>query len=136
MQLACDPLIGENDFTSFCRRPPDVDGRDDPSMRRRVMMSRWTDISAEMGSFTTDQTVLRFEIRANAFCHQMVRSIVALMIDVGVGKRHAGDIRPIMRSRDRSLIPTLAPARGLTLWEVGYPASSDDGTRGTATARR
>ena len=117
MQLACDPLIGENDFTSFCRKPPVVDGQGDPSMHRRVMLARWSDVG-------TDDApgVLRFEIRANAFCHQMVRSIVGLMIDVGHGKRHAGEIRGLMRARDRASMPSLAPAHGLMLWEVGYPA--------------
>ena len=119
MQLACDPLIGENDFTSFCRKPPLVAGQGEPPMHRRVMLARWTDVS-------TDDApgVLRFEIRANAFCHQMVRSIVGLMIDVGHGKRHAGEIRGLMRARDRAVMPSLAPAHGLMLWEVGYPGEA------------
>lgn len=130
LRLACDPLIGENDFTAFCRMPPRQPGQGEPSMHRRVMVAKWTDV----GTVDTPG-LLRFEIRANAFCHQMVRSIVALMIDVGLGKRHAGDIRPIMRSRDRALIPTLAPAHGLSLWEVGYPASTAGDTPGNATVR-
>ncbi len=120
MQLACDPLIGENDFSSFCRRPDSVEGQPEPSLHRYVMLARWTDVSTEMSAFT-DQRVLRFEIRANAFCHQMVRSIVGMMIDVGQGSKHAGDVRGIMRARDRRAAPRLAPAHGLTLWEVGYP---------------
>ncbi len=117
MQLACDPLIGENDFTSFCRKPALIAGEREASMRRRVMLARWSDVS------TADEPgLLRFEIRANAFCHQMVRSIVGLMIDVGHGKRHAGEIRGLMRARDRALMPSLAPAHGLILWEVGYPS--------------
>jgi tRNA pseudouridine38-40 synthase len=120
MQLACDPLIGENDFTSFCRKPKSSNGQE-PSMHRRVMLARWTDVSDEMDAFSTDQRVLRFEIRANAFCHQMVRSIVGTMVDVGLAKCHAGDIRTIMRARDRKAAAvTLAPAHGLILWEVGY----------------
>lgn len=116
MQLACDPLIGENDFTSFCRKPPLIDGVGEPSLRRRVMLAKWSDIST-----VETAGLLRFEIRANAFCHQMVRSIVGLMIDVGLGKRHAGEIRSLMGARDRAVMPSLAPARGLMLWEVGYP---------------
>jgi tRNA pseudouridine38-40 synthase len=120
MQLACDPLIGENDFTSFCRKPKSSNG-EEPSMHRRVMLARWTDVSNEMDAFSTDQRVLRFEIRANAFCHQMVRSIVGTMVDVGLGKCRAGDVRTIMRARDRKAAAvTLAPAHGLILWEVGY----------------
>jgi len=120
MQLACDPLIGEHDFSSFCRRPPQIDGAGEPSMSRRVMIARWTDVSAEMGALTTDQRVLRFEIRANAFCHQMVRSIVGTMIQIGIGNLHAGQLTGIMRAKDRRAAPILAPAHGLNLWEVGY----------------
>jgi len=64
--------------------------------------------------------VLRFEIRANAFCHQMVRSIVGTMIQVGTGTLHAGQLTGIMRAKDRRAAPILAPAHGLNLWEVGY----------------
>jgi len=120
MQLACDPFIGENDFTSFCRKPKLGNG-EEPSMHRRVMLARWTDVSDEMTAFTTDQRVLRFEIRANAFCHQMVRSIVGTMVEVGLGVCHAGDIRTIMRAKDRrAAATTLAPPHGLVLWNVGY----------------
>ena len=119
MQLACDPLIGEHDFSSFCRRPQRADDQPEPSMSRRVMLARWTDVTEQMESLT-DQRVLRFEIRANAFCHQMVRSIVGTMIQVGIGNCHAGDIRGILRSGDRRAAPNLAPAHGLSLWEVGY----------------
>lgn len=120
MRLACDPLIGENDFTSFCRKPPVAEGDPEPSLRRRVMLARWSDVSQEMSALT-DQRVLRFEIRANAFCHQMVRSIVGTMIQIGIGNIHAGEMRGIMRRGDRVGMPTLAPAHGLCLWEVGYP---------------
>ena len=120
MQLACDPLIGEQDFSSFCRKPKLSNG-EEPSMHRRVMIARWLDVSDEMGAFTTDQRVLRFEIRANSFCHQMVRSIVGTMVDIGEGKLHAGDVRGIMLAQDRRRAKTLAPPHGLCLWDVGYP---------------
>ena len=89
-------------------------------MKRYVMLARWSDVSAEMAAFT-DQPVLRFEIRANAFCHQMVRSIVGMMVDVGTGDKHAGDVRGIIRRKDRRAAARLAPPHGLCLWEVGYP---------------
>ena len=122
MQLACDPLIGEQDFSSFCRVPDRVEGAPAPSMHRYVMIARWADVSDELAPFTTDQRVLRFEIRANAFCHQMVRSIVGMMIDVGTGDKRAGDVRGIMRAKDRRAAARLAPPHGLCLWEVGYGA--------------
>ena len=62
-----------------------------------------------------------FEIRATAFCHQMVRSIVGTLVDVGEGKRHAGEILAMLRARDRAAAGPVAPPHGLVLEEVGYP---------------
>jgi tRNA pseudouridine38-40 synthase len=115
LHLACDPLIGEQDFTSFCRRPRLVEGQHEPSMKRRVMLAKWTAVPSDYGS-----GLLRFEIRANAFCHQMVRAIVGTLVDAGAGKLHAGDVRAIMLAKDRRTASQVAPAHGLTLWEVGY----------------
>jgi tRNA pseudouridine38-40 synthase len=116
MQLACDPLIGEHDFTSFCRKPKPVEGTPAASMKRQVIDASWHRIDDER----TDG-LLRFEIRANAFCHQMVRSIVGTMVDVGAGKLHAGDVRALLLARDRTMAGQVAPPHGLCLWEVGYP---------------
>jgi tRNA pseudouridine38-40 synthase len=110
MRLACDPLIGEHDFTSFCRKPKTDDGTE-PSLRRRVLDAQWVD---------QGEGVLRFEICATAFCHQMVRSITGLLVDVGLGRRRAGQVRAVLRARDRGTAGTVAPPHGLCLWEVGY----------------
>ena len=61
-------------------------------------------------------------IRANAFCHQMVRSIVGVLVRVGLGQITPGDVRAILVGRDRSAASQIAPPHGLCLWEVGYPA--------------
>ncbi len=115
MQLACDPIIGEHDFTSFCRRPKVAEGSVAPSMRRRVISAQWKAVPDDHPG------MLRFEIRANAFCHQMVRSIVGTLVEVGLGKLKAGDIRGILQRHDRQAAGTVAPPHGLILWEVGYP---------------
>lgn len=122
MQLACDPLIGEQNFTSFCRKPKPIPGEPEASMNRRVMIARWSEIDGARSVIATDQRVLRFEIRANAFCQQMVRAIVGLMVDIGQGERHAGEVRQAMLARDRRAVPNLAPPHGLMLWDVGYGA--------------
>jgi tRNA pseudouridine38-40 synthase len=112
LRLACDPFIGEHDFAAFCRRPKVGDDRPAPSLVRRVMLTRWSSI---------DDELLRFEIRANAFCHQMVRSMVGTMVDVGLGRVSPGELSSILRRRDRSVAGQVAPPHGLCLWEVGYP---------------
>ncbi len=114
LQAACDPLIGAHDFASFCRRPKTAPGEPEPSLVRRVLSARWSELA--------DPDHLRFEIRANAFCHQMVRSIVGTLVDVGLGKASPGDIRGILVRRDREAAGQVAPPHGLVLWEVGYPS--------------
>ncbi|MBK5224220.1 MAG: tRNA pseudouridine(38-40) synthase TruA [Acidimicrobiia bacterium] len=110
LRLACDPFIGEHDFSSFCRKPKRIDGSA-PEMTRRVQSAHWDDLG---------DGVLRFEIRANAFCHQMVRSVVGLVVEVGMGVRHAGDVVSVIRARDRQAAGRLAPPQGLVLWRVDY----------------
>jgi tRNA pseudouridine38-40 synthase len=109
MRLACDPLHGEHDFSSFCRRPP----VESASLVRVVRDARWIDLGEGM---------LRFEIEAGSFCQQMVRAIVGSMIDVGIGRRRAGEMSGVLRARSRAAAGQLAPPHGLCLWEVTYPS--------------
>lgn len=111
MQAACDPLIGEHDFTSFCRRPK---GEPGTSMVRRVLNARWERDEA------AGEGVLRFWIEATAFCHQMVRSVTGTLVDAGLGKRTAADVVSALRAKRRSAAGPVAPPHGLCLWEVGY----------------
>jgi tRNA pseudouridine38-40 synthase len=114
MTLACDPFIGEHDFSAFCRRPRPSDGRQ-VSLVRRVVEASWH----EEGDGR-----LRFEIEAGAFCHQMVRSVVGTMVDVGRGHRRAGEIVGILRSKSRNRAGDVAPPHGLYLIAVHYPGDS------------
>ncbi len=108
LRLACDPVIGEHDFSSFCRRP-----RREPeaSMVRRVIDARWVDLGYGL---------VRFEVAASSFCQQMVRALTGTMVAMGLGRRRAGEMSAILRARSRSAAPDLAPARGLCLWQVDY----------------
>jgi tRNA pseudouridine38-40 synthase len=107
LALACDPFIGEHDFSAFCRRP-----KGEPvSLVRRVRRAAWTDLG---------DGVVRLEIEATAFCHQMVRSIVGTMVAAGRAEVKAGEIRGILRSGQRSAAAPIAPPEGLCLWHVSY----------------
>ena len=107
LRLAADPFVGEHDFASFCRKAPA--GK---TTVRRVIASEWLDLG---------DGILRYDIRATAFCWRMVRSIVGTLVDVGLGKRRPGDMLTILRAEDRAAAGTMAPPHGLCLWEVGYP---------------
>jgi tRNA pseudouridine38-40 synthase len=106
LRLAADPFVGAHDFASFCRKGPEGS-----TTQRTVLDSRWVD---------EGDGVLRYEIRANAFCWQMVRSIVGTLVEVGIGKRRPGDVMAIIRAANREAAGQLAPPRGLCLWDVGY----------------
>ena len=80
---------------------------------RRVLVGR-------VDASSTTPAHLRFEIRANAFCHQMVRSIVGTLVDVGLGKASPATCAGILVARDRAAAGQVAPPHGLMLWEVGY----------------
>jgi tRNA pseudouridine38-40 synthase len=108
MRLACDPVIGEHDFSSFCRAPRRVP---EASLVREVLDARWYDLG---------EGVLRFDISARAFCHQMVRALVGSMVAMGMGRRRAGEMAAILRARSRAAAVDLAPPQGLCLWEVVY----------------
>jgi tRNA pseudouridine38-40 synthase len=110
MRLAADPFLGEHDFASFCRKGPEGS-----TTVRRVFASEWHD---------EGDGVLVYEVRAGAFCWQMVRSIVGTLVDVGMGKIRPGEILAILRARDRGVAGRLAPPHGLCLWEVGYALGS------------
>ncbi len=102
LRLGCDPLVGEHDFAAFCRRPKLRDGSE-ASLVRNVRRAGWTDVG---------DGVLRFEIEANAFCHQMIRSVVGTLVEVGAGRRHAGELLGVLAGRDRAAASRLAPAPG------------------------
>jgi tRNA pseudouridine38-40 synthase len=106
MDLASDALVGEHDFTSFCRKQGDA------PLVRRVTAAGWSEDGD--GTFV-------FEVTANAFCQQMVRAVVGTLVDMGSGRRKPGEMLGILRARDRAAAGPLAPPHGLVLWAVDYP---------------
>jgi tRNA pseudouridine38-40 synthase len=105
MRRAATHLVGEHDFTSFCRHP----GPGRPTVRdlQRVTIRRRGER-------------LDMAFRANAFLHQMVRSLTGTLLDVGEGKVDQASIPAILSARDRSAAKRLAPPHGLTLERVVY----------------
>lgn len=110
LRLSCDPFIGEHDFAAFCRRATRADGSPAP-LRRTVRAASWG---------PGPDGTLWFTIVGTSFCHQMVRSVVATMVDVGRGRRRAGELVGIIASRDRARASGPAPPEGLYLVGVDY----------------
>ena len=106
LRMAADPFVGTHDFAAFCKKGPE--GK---TTVRRVIDSAWHDLG---------DGVLRYDVRASAFCTRMVRSIVGTIVDAGLGKRRPGDMLTLLRAGDRDKT-TVAPAHGLCIWDVAYP---------------
>jgi tRNA pseudouridine38-40 synthase len=106
VRRAARELLGEHDFASFCRRPDPPAG----TVRRLEALA--------VAAAGTDVTV---RVRANAFCHQMVRSLVGTLARVGDGRMDPSEVGGILRAADRSSAPFVAPPHGLTLMRVRYP---------------
>ena len=116
MNEAAQQIIGEYDFTSFCRR-----AAPDKSLVRRVIQADWSHQPA------THEVAL--EITATAFCHQMVRALVGTMVEVGQGRRPPKSLAQALAAKDRHAAGNLAPPQGLCLWEVGYEPTSYNAAR-------
>ena len=114
MNAASSLVVGTHDFASFCRRQQvlTVAGAEVEAPRtRRVLRAGW---------HRAESDLVRFEIEATSFCHQMVRGIVGTLVEVGMGLRPAEDVRQIIEARDRNRAGRVAPPHGLMLWHVGY----------------
>lgn len=119
MNEAARLLEGEHDFVAFCRR------KEHATTIRRITAFSW-----ERTDF-----LLVGAVRADAFCQQMVRSLVGALLSVGDGRRDVSWPASLLSATSRSSEITVAPAHGLTLVEVGYPLESDYESQ-ASTARR
>jgi tRNA pseudouridine38-40 synthase len=104
MRTAAARLVGERDFASFCRRSGD---RHTVRDLRRLTVGRRDD-------------VVSIGAEANAFLHQMVRSLVGTLVAVGEGRLAPSDVPGILEARDRARAAPVAPPQGLTLERVRY----------------
>lgn len=119
MAEAAARLIGEHNFAAFCRR------RDGATTIRGLQVL----------DVVRDGPVIALIAQADAFCHSMVRSLVGALIAVGEGRVAPDWPARLLIETDRPSAVTVAPARGLTLVEVGYPADADLAARAAATRR-
>jgi len=107
MHGAAQALLGEHDFSAF----RSVECQSKTGVRR-------------IESVTVQRTgdYLRLEIVANAYLHHMVRNIVGTLLDVQGERDPFGAMSRILLSGERRLAGATAPAAGLYLWRVEYPA--------------
>ena len=99
-------LIGRHNVRAFARQPP----QRQRSTQRVISEVTLRRLGPE----------LHLDVAGTGFLHTMVRSIAGTLIDVGRGRLPPGTIRRMLRTGDRRLAGTTAPAKGLTLLRVDY----------------
>jgi tRNA pseudouridine38-40 synthase len=121
MDAAAQSLIGLHDFAAYCK------ARDDATTIRTLLDYRWT---------RDADGVLVAEVKADAFCHSMVRALVGACAAVGEQRLDVGDLVVLRDALQRTSEFKVLAARGLTLTEVGYPADELLAARAEQTRAR
>lgn len=106
MHRAAQQLLGLRDFAAYCKQ------REGATTVRTLL---------DLAVVREEDGVIAATVRADAFCHSMVRALVGGLLAVGEGRRDEGWPAEILAGRVRDPAVIVAAAHGLTLEEVGYP---------------
>ncbi|MFQ6324582.1 tRNA pseudouridine(38-40) synthase TruA [Nocardia sp. CWNU-33] len=117
MRDASRKLLGLHNFAAFCRR------RDGATTVRELQRYAWE----------RDGDALTAYVSADAFCWSMVRSLVGAVLAVGEGRRTPDWVADLLNETERSSSVAVAPAHGLSLIAVDYPADTDLAARNAET---
>lgn len=114
MNEAARRLLGEHDFAAYCKR------REGATTIRTLQ---------ELSLVRGEDGVVTATVRADAFCHNMVRSLIGALLFVGDGHRGAEWPGKVLAAGVRDSAVHVVRPHGLTLEEVGYPADELLGAR-------
>ena len=120
MNTAADLLVGQHDFAAFCKR------REGATTIRTLLELR----------VVRDGDLVETTVRADAFCHSMVRALMGALVAVGESRcvpRWAGEV---LTGATRDARVTVMPAHGLVLEEVVYPDGEGLAIRARESRRR
>ncbi|MDO5031278.1 tRNA pseudouridine(38-40) synthase TruA [Corynebacterium sp.] len=125
MQEAATALVGLHDFAAFCKAKPHA------TTIRDLHAFEWRDVSTPW-----EPQLYEAHVSADAFCWSMVRSLVGCCLRVGEGKRDVDFAAAMLQETKRSSHIPLAPAKGLSLVGVEYPADEELAARAAVTRDR
>jgi tRNA pseudouridine38-40 synthase len=111
MHVAAQRLIGRHDFTTF--RAAECQARSPVKTLDRLEVTR------------AGSAIVVIRAAARSFLHRQVRSMVGSLKLVGEGRWTADDLAAALDARDRAACGPVAPAAGLYLVQVDYPAEQD-----------
>ncbi len=106
MHAAAPLFVGRHDFKSFAASR-------NYEMNSTVRQLTRCDIKKS-------GKLLTFIIEGDGFLYKMCRGIVGTIVQVGLGKFPADEIKRMLAKKDRRMAGMTAPAQGLVLWKVFY----------------
>ncbi|GAA4118922.1 tRNA pseudouridine(38-40) synthase TruA [Nocardioides fonticola] len=121
MNAASAVLVGRHDFAAFCKK------REGATTIRTLEELSWR----------RDEGGLAIaHVRADAFCHSMVRSLVGCLLAIGEGRKPVAWAADMLGAAERSSAIAVVHAHGLTLEEVAYPDDAELAARALRTRAR
>ena len=107
MKKAATDLLGTHDFTSFAASGGQI--------RNKVRTMYYVNVAKNEQS-----NEIVFDFICSGFLYNMVRILVATLLEIGRGKRPVNDIPRVISAKDREQVRETAPASGLFLYRVFY----------------
>jgi len=120
MNAAASHLIGEHDFAAFCRK------REGATTIRTLR---------ELSAVRAPDGLVETTVRADAFCHSMVRSLMGALVAVGEGRHEPAWAGDVLTAGVRDPRVKVMPAHGLVLEEVRYPPDDELASRAEQSRR-
>ena len=105
IRAALKVLVGRHDFSSFAAS--------DRTTKTSIRV-------VQSASLQSRGDLLTLSFQANGFLKGMVRNLVGTLVDIGRGRIPAGEMKKIMKRRDRRAAGPTAPASGLYLMWIRY----------------
>jgi tRNA pseudouridine38-40 synthase len=103
-------MLGEHDFAAYCKK------REGATTIRRLLDVHWD---------RTRPDEVEATVEADAFCHSMVRALVAALLMAGDGRSAPGFPAEVLATKERHPSVNVLPPHGLTLEEVRYPSADE-----------
>lgn len=105
MRKAAQYFVGKYDFTAYTTA----------KSKKKSNVREITEIEILKSGHEIDIRVV-----GNGFLHNMARKIVGTILEVGLGNMKATAVPGIINDKDRAKTGSMAPARGLYLYNVKY----------------
>ncbi|PTE69985.1 tRNA pseudouridine(38-40) synthase TruA [Staphylococcus devriesei] len=103
MNQAAQYFIGTHDFTGFCSQKTEVESKERTLYQSEIVKT------AEGFDYI---------VTGSGFLYNMVRVLVAFLIEVGKGKRQPEEVQQLLVEKNRDNVPFTAPAEGLYLEKI------------------